>query len=68
MIPNPFFPNPLDDFEPQKPDFEPEIDPDFEDNLEEDCPICGNQVGVHTTKEIVRCTLEAIGGESHQTF
>lgn len=37
MNPNPFFPNPLDDFEPEKPDFEPEIDPDYEDNLEEDC-------------------------------
>jgi len=28
--PFPFFPNPLDDFEPKKPDFEPEIDPDYE--------------------------------------
>ena len=27
---NPFFPKPLDDFEPKKPDFEPEIDPDYE--------------------------------------
>jgi len=30
LNPNPFFPNPLDDFEPKKPDFEPEIDPDYE--------------------------------------
>ena len=43
--PKPFFP----DFEPEKPDFEPEINPDYEDNLEDDCPNCGNQLGVHTT-------------------
>ena len=31
MNPDPIFPNPIDDFKPEKPDFEPEIDPDFEE-------------------------------------
>jgi hypothetical protein len=58
----PFFPNPLGDFEPVKPDFEPEIDPDYEDNLEDDCPVCNQQLGVHSTKEIVECALKEIRG------
>ena len=58
--PKPFFP----DFEPKKPDFEPEINPDYEDNLEDDCPNCGNQLGVHTTKEIVQCALNELRGET----
>jgi len=65
MIPhNPFFPNPLDDFEPKKPDFVPEIDPDYEDNLEEDCLSCGNQLGCHTTRDLVRCALNELRGEN----
>jgi len=60
----PFFPNPLGDFEPEKPDFEPEIDPDYEDNLEEDCLSCGKQFGIHSTKDIVQCTLNELRGEN----
>ncbi|MCV0373665.1 MAG: hypothetical protein K5793_08960 [Nitrosarchaeum sp.] len=59
---SPFFPNPLDDFEPKRPDFEPEIDPDYDDNLEENCPVCNEQLGVHTTREIVLCALREIQG------
>ncbi len=62
---SPFFPNPLDDFKPEKPDFEPEIDPDFEDNLERDCPVCSNQLGIHTTKQILECALNELRGGRH---
>lgn len=60
---NPFFPNPLEDFEPKKPDFEPEIDPDFEDNLEESCDCCGKQLGVHTKRDLCKCALSILRGE-----
>lgn len=59
---SPFFPNPLGDFEPKRPDFEPETDPDYDDNLEENCPVCNEQLGVHTTREIVLCALKGIQG------
>ena len=59
---NPFSPIPLDDFEPTKPDFMPEIDPDYEDNLEEDCLSCGNQLGLHSTRDIVVCALNELRG------
>lgn len=62
MTPNPFFPNPLDDFEPKKPDFEPEIDPDY-DVLKDNCSSCGNQIGVHTTRELVVCALNELRGD-----
>jgi len=62
-----FSPSPLGDFEPKKPDFEPEIDPDYEDNLEDDCPVCGNQLGVHTTKEIIQCALREVRGGRSKT-
>ena len=52
---NPFSPDPLGEFEPKKPDFEPEIDPDYEFNLEEDCLSCGKQLGCHSSKDIVQC-------------
>ena len=58
----PFFPNPFGDFEPKKPDFEPEIDPDYEDSLEDVCPVCNQQLGVHTTREIVVCALREVRG------
>jgi len=61
--PEPFFP----DFEPEKPDFEPEIDPDYEEHLEDDCPVCGNQLGVHSTKEIVLCALREVRGGRSKT-
>ena len=68
MIPhNPFFPNPLDDFKPEKPDFEPEIDPDYEDNLEDDCPVCNEQLGAHTTREIILCALREVRGGRSKT-
>ncbi len=63
----PFFPNPLGDFEPEKPDFEPEIDPDYEEHLEDDCPNCGNQLGVHTTQEIIFCALREVRGGRSKT-
>jgi len=59
---NPFFPNPLDDFEPKRPDFEPEIDPDWD--LEEDCLSCGNQLGCHTKRDLVQCALNELRGET----
>jgi len=62
-----FFPNPLGDFEPEKPDFEPEIDPDYEDNLEDDCPVCNEQLGVHTTRMIVECALREVRGGRSKT-
>jgi len=37
---------------PKRPERFPE---DYEDDLEEDCPVCGEQLGVHTTREIVEC-------------
>jgi len=61
--PKPFFP----DFEPEKPDFEPEIDPDYEEHLEDDCPNCGNQLGAHTTKEIIFCALREVRGGRSKT-
>jgi len=45
---------------PEKPEYFPE---DYDDNLEEDCPNCGNQLGVHSTKEIVICALREIRGD-----
>jgi len=57
-----FFP----DSEPEKPDFEPEISPDFDD---EPCPICSIKFGDHSAKQIVECALMQIrhpkGGELH---
>jgi len=67
MTPDPFFPNPLEDFEPEKPDFVPEIDPDYEEHLEDDCPNCGNQLGAHTTKEIIFCALREVRGGRSKT-
>ena len=58
MIPKPFFPNPLEEFEPKKPDFEPETDPDYE----EDCMSCGISFQNHTTRDIVLCALNELRG------
>ena len=65
MCPNhPFFPkNPLEDYEPPKPDFEPEIDPDYDDHLEDDCDVCGRQFGVHTKRDLCECALAVVRGE-----
>jgi len=54
MYPEPFFPN-----SPQKPEKFPE---DYEDNLEEDCLSCGNQLGFHSTRDIVVCALNELRG------
>lgn len=59
MPPNPFFPNPLEDFEPMKPDFESNED-DWTD--EESCPVCNCKFDGHTTKQIVKCALNAVRG------
>ena len=59
--PKPFFP----DFEPKKPDFEPEIDPDYDDS----CPVCTVSMENHSVKQLVECALMAVryptGGKSH---
>jgi len=49
---------------PKKPEKFPE---DYEDNLEEDCPSCGEQLGVHTTREIVECALREVRGDRSKT-
>jgi len=54
--PEPFFPNP-----PVRPERSPE---DYEDDLEEDCPVCSEQLGVHTTRDIVQCALNELRGET----
>ena len=46
---------------PDKPERFPE---DYEDNLEDDCPVCNEQLGVHTTKDIVQCALKSLRGEN----
>ncbi len=54
--PEPLFPNP-----PTRPERFPE---EFEDDLEEDCLSCGEQYGVHTTKQLVHCALNELRGET----
>lgn len=56
-----FFSNPLEDFESKKPDFEPEIDSDFD--LEEDCLSCGKQYDIHSPRDIVQCKLNELRSE-----
>jgi len=51
-----FFPNP-----PVRPERFPE---DYEDDLEEECLSCGEQLGVHTDSDIVRCALNELRGET----
>jgi hypothetical protein len=33
---------------------------DYEDNLEERCPYCKEQFGIHTAKNIILCALNEI--------
>ena len=54
--PESFFPNP-----PERPEKFPE---DYEDDLEEDCLSCGNQLGCHTTRDLVHCALNELRGET----
>jgi hypothetical protein len=65
LTPNPFFPNPLDDFKPKRPDFEPEIDPDYDDSLESDCPVCSNHTATHKIRDLIVCALELTGGQKN---
>ena len=51
-------------FEPEKPDFEPEIDPDYENHLEDNCDFCGRQFGVHTKLDLTKCALSILRGEN----
>ena len=54
------------------PDFDPKRSPprpesfydDYEFRLEEDCPICNLQFGVHTEDELCLCVLNEKGVES----
>ena len=50
--PEPFFPNP-----PVRPEKVPE---DYENDLEEDCSSCGLQLEVHTTRDLVQCSLNEL--------
>jgi len=60
---HPFFPEPLGKFKPEKPDFEPEIDPDYENHLEDNCDFCGRQFGFHTKQDLCKCALSILRGE-----
>ena len=58
----------FEDIDPKKKPDKPEQFPeDYEDNLEDDCPNCGNQLGVHTTREIVLCALKEVRGGRSRT-
>jgi hypothetical protein len=53
----------FDNIDPKKKPQRPEhIGEDYEDDLEEDCPVCNLQFGVHTTRDIVQCALNEIRG------
>ena len=51
-----FFPEP-----PTRPEKFPE---DYEDNLEEDCLSCGNQLGCHTNSDLLQCALNELRGDN----
>lgn len=53
----------FEDIDPKKKPQRPEpIWEDYEDNLEDDCPVCNEQFGVHTEDELVKCALNEIRG------
>jgi hypothetical protein len=54
--PEPFFPD-----SPTKPEKFPE---DYEENLEENCLSCGEQLGIHSTRDLVQCALNELRGET----
>jgi len=56
--PQNFFPEP-----PERPERIPE---DYDD-LEDDCPTCGEQFGIHTTRDIVECALREVRGGRSKT-
>lgn len=43
---------------PEKPLWE-----DYEYNLEDNCPVCNLQIGIHKTRELVLCALNEIRGD-----
>lgn len=55
----------FDDIDPKKNPQRPEkpLWEDYEDDLEEDCPVCNLQFGVHTTEDIIHCALNEIRGD-----
>jgi len=58
----------FEDIDPKKKPDRPEQFPeDFEDNLEDDCPVCSEQLGVHTTRDIVECALREVRGGRSKT-
>lgn len=54
-----FVPNIDPKKKPQRP--EPNF-PDYEDDLEEDCPVCNNRLDEHSTKQIVEFALREVRG------
>ena len=55
----------FEDIDPKKKPDRPEKFPeDYEDNLEEDCLSCGEQLGVHTDRDILQCALNELRGEN----
>ena len=55
-----FFP----EIDPTKPAQKPERIPDDYDDF--DCPVCGSQIVMHTTKSLVECALNEVqGGVTH---
>lgn len=59
MPPKPFFPDPLDDYNPEKPDFVPDDD-DYTDD--EECPVCFVRLDEHSVKQVVECALKEVSG------
>jgi hypothetical protein len=54
----------FEDIDPKKKPQRPEpIWENYEDDLEENCPVCNLQLGVHTTRDIVLCALNEIRGD-----
>ena len=53
----------FDDIDPKKKPQKPEpIWEDYEDDLEENCPVCSNHTAVHTIRELVVCALNEVRG------
>lgn len=52
--PEPFFPEP-----PVRPEKFPE---DYEESLENNCSSCGEQIGIHSTRDLVSCALNELRG------
>ena len=46
----------------KKPDKPEQFPEDYEDNLEDNCSSCGEQLGIHSTKDIILCALNELRG------